>query len=352
MIYSIPVIRCSALWAGVVRLLLLVLMSAVVIGPVSNVLAQAETEVASTDGKAQDNSEDKLDARAQAMWNRHWQLAARCYIVFDDDYLCIRGYNERFPSSRGVTVSDLLRRDKGYTIRLRTHRGTNVEQRIMLSRAEAEAQAMALPEMAVGQYGFIHSVGVERILSPDAMVVRDVWLVDAQALHRARDDDRNRFSQEYDYNIASQLADEVYQHRMRLANLQQQPVFSREFVLQGFPTQSLASGMRWQGPGDGGLQIAILTVRDVEDNWSPDKGRRRMLVAAPVGRLRTGLKLDQFLDLLKKRGMTRKNLVEVIDEANRSVIRDVEKNMVDSIEAKAMPVEPPDNVESSGKVEE
>lgn len=285
----------------------------------------------------------KLDPRGQAMWNRHWPIAARCYIIFDEDYRCIRGYNERYPSSRSMTVTDLLRKDKGYVMRLRTWRGTTVEQRVNLSRAEAEAQAMALPEMAVGHYGYIHSVEVERILSPDAMIVRNVWLVDAQALYRSRDEDRDKLSREYDHGVASQLADEIYQHRVRLANLQDQPVFKREFVLQGFPTERLASGMRWSGPRDGGLQIALLSVRDIEDNWSPNQGRRRMLVATPVGRLRTGLNQEQFLDLLKKRGMTPKDLVDVVEEANRSVVRDVEKNMVDAIEAKAAPVAPPDD---------
>lgn len=296
--------------------------------------AQAQNDV---------NDVTKLDARGQAMWNRHWQIAARCYIIFDDDYRCIRGYNERYPSSRGMTVSDLLRKDKGYVMRLRTWRGTTVEQRINLSRAEAEAQAMALPEMAVGHYGYIHSVEVERILSPDAMIVRNVWLVDSQALYRSRDDDRDKLAREYDHGVASQLADEIYQHRVRLANLQEQAVFKREFVLQGFSTNRLASGMRWTGPRDGGLQIALLSVRDIEDNWSPNQGRRRMLVAAPVAHLRSGLNQEEFLALLKKRGMTPRNLVDVIEEANRSVVRDVEKNMVDAIEAKASPVAPPDD---------
>lgn len=311
----------------------------------TQILLAGDDEAAKNQETPEVKKTQELSPRGKAMWNRHWSIAAKSYIVFNNEYLCIRGYNERYPSSRSVTVTDLLRRDKGYTMRLRTRRGTTVDQRVTLSRAEAEAQAMALPEMAVGQYGFIHSVLVERILSPDAMIVRDVWLVDAQALHRARDDDRNRFSQDYDYSVASQLADEVYLNRLRLANTQQQAVFSREFVLQGFPTESLASGMRWSGPRDGGLQIALLTVRDVDDNMSPEKGRRRMLVAAPVGRLRNGLNSEQFMDLLKQRGMTPNELVDVIDEANRSIVRDIEKSMVDAIESKATPVEPPDDVQ-------
>lgn len=305
------------------------------------------TTVASAQTKDAADPVAKLDPRAKAIWTRFWPLAAKSYIRFNNEYLCIRGYNDRYPSSRGISVADLLRRDKGYTIRLRSRRGASVEQRITLSRAEAEAQAMALPQMAVGQYGFIHSVKVERILTPDAMIVRDIWLVDAQALYRARDDDRNQLAQDYDYSVASQLADAIYQYRLNLATTQDQDVFSREFLLEGYPTQGLASGMRWTGPRDGGLQIVMLTVRDVEDNWSPEKGRRRMLVAAPVVKLRTGLNLDQFMDLLKTRDMTPQSLVDVIDDASRSVVHDIEKSMVDAIEAKAAPVAPPDQAPSS-----
>lgn len=274
-----------------------------------------------------------LSPRAQAIWNRHWPLAARNYIIFNEEYLCVRGYNDRYPSSKGMTVTDLLKRDKGYVMRLRNRRGMTIEQRITLSRVEAEAMAMALPQMAVGHYGFIHSVEVERILGPDAMVVRNLWLIDAQAMNRARDDDRQRLTNDFDWNIASQIADELYQNRVRLADMQQQAVFNREFVLRGFPTERLASGMRWAGPGGAGLQIAILSVQDVEDNWSPDRGVRRMLVAIPGQRLRNGLNRDQFLDLLARRKMTPQQLVEVVEEANRSVVRDVEKSMVDAIEA-------------------
>lgn len=296
--------------------------------------------VMADDDKASDALKD-LSPRAQAIWNRHWPIAARNYIVFNDEYLCVRGYSDRYPSSKGMTVSDLLRRDKGYVMRLRNRRGMTSEQRIMLSRAEAEAMAMALPQMAVGHYGFIHSVEVERILGPDAMVVRNLWLIDAQALNRARDDDRQRLTNDFDWNIASQIADELYQNRTRLADIQQQAVFNREFVLRGFSTDSLASGMRWSGPGGAGLQIALLTVQDVEDNWSPDRGVRRMLVAIPGQRLRNGLNRDQFLELLARRKLTPQAIVEVVEEANRSVVRDVEKSMVDAIEA-AGPTPPAD----------
>jgi hypothetical protein len=292
-------------------------------------------------------AQEKLDPRSQAVWSRYWQKAAANYIKFNGEYLCIRGYNERYPSSKGVTVNDLLRRDKGYVMRLRTRRGNTAEQRVSLSRAEAEALAMVLPELAVGNYGFIHSVEVERILGPTSMIVRSIWLVDAQAVYRARDDDRSRLMADYDGSSASQLVDELYQNRIRLVDAQQQAVFSKELVLEGFPTDQLASGMRWRGPGEGGLQIAILAVRDIQGNGQTGRGHRRMLVAAPVGRLRTGLNREEFDQLLAQRKMTHKDLVAVIDDASRGVLRDVEKSMIDAIEAKAPAQQQPDEPDAA-----
>jgi hypothetical protein len=178
---------------------------------------------------------------------------------------------------------------------------------------------------------------VERILGPDAMVVRNIWLIDPQAVRRAQDDERSRLNQEYDWRIANELADALYVHRNNLLTLQQQPVFSREFVLRGYPTDSLSSGMRWSGPREGELQIALLTVQDVDDNWSADRGRRRMLVAIPVNRLRTGLNHEQFLALLTQRQIKPQELITVIQEANRSVTRDIARSLVDAIEARATP---------------
>jgi hypothetical protein len=287
--------------------------------------------------RSEDTTIEGFDARSQALWNRNWQLAAKNYILFNGEFVCIRGFNERYPSSRGVRVADLMSRDKGKIVRVRNRRGFTVEYRVVLSRPEAEAQAMALPEMAVGQYGYIHSVEVERILSPDAMVVRNVWLIDPQAVKRSQDDERSRLNQEYDWRVANELAEALFVHRNNLQNIQQQAVFSREFVLRGYPTDSLSSGMRWSGPREGELQIALLTVQDIDDNWSADRGKRRMLVAIPVNRLRNGLNHEQFLALLTQRQIKPQDLITVIQDANRSVMRDIEKSLVDAIEARAKP---------------
>jgi hypothetical protein len=119
------------------RLCMLLLLLVLLI-PGQHVQAQPRTEDTTVEG---------FDARSQTLWNRNWQQAAKNYILFNGEFVCIRGFNERYPSSRGVRVADLLSRDKGKIVRVRNRRGFSVEYRVVLPRPEAEAQAMALPDM-------------------------------------------------------------------------------------------------------------------------------------------------------------------------------------------------------------
>ncbi len=273
----------------------------------------AHSQTPAPAGKPADNAAEveALDPKARSYWRRYWQTVASGYVRFDDQFLCIRGYNPRYPNSRGVTVDDVLKQAGRTEIEAKSWQGT-MRMTVSMPQEEAQLQAMALPDLTVGQYGWIYSLRVERVLGPQDMVVRELRLLDCDEVRRAREDQHKDLREKKGWELASKVVD--YMYTLRDRECRGQSAFSEQNQLlraQGFSTEGLATGSIWRGPRGRGVQVAIIGVTD-----TPGIGRTLILV--PVEQLERGLDEDQFIQLLKERGLTIKAMADLIESQVRS----------------------------------
>jgi len=313
------------------------LIAFVLVGP-----CVGQTTQASTNREAAKKKDplSGLSPISRSYWRRYWKTFASNYVQFGEDVLCIRGYNPKYPSSRGKTVKDVLRANRsGYTAKARGYRGAERTERVNMPAADAQVEAMVLPELSIGQYGWIYSVRIERVLGDDDMVVRDVRRINCDDYRRDRDNDRSELSRRYNnWKLAGELTDYMYKNRDALCR-DEWSGRSTYLRLQGFDTSGLTSGMTWRGKKDGGIHLAILGLITADS----DKGRRyhewsdgrRLLVAVPTSRLKEGLTEKQFRDLIQKRGFTLQSFIDLVEKERRSSSSNYKDKVLDALEAAA-----------------
>lgn len=254
--------------------------------------------------------EDVPRATLDRFRNNYWRYAQKS-IRFEDDYVTMPVYDRRYPSSRGVTVLDALR-ELSREERRNIGGGLYRMERITPPRIEAEAYALILPRLAVGEYGYIHSVRVREILGPDEMLVEDLWLIDSQALTQAKRDMRDRLREQSRERVDTRAIDQQFEQRDRIAQQQRDRAFRNVVRIKGFPTRGLTVRERWYGPDDGGIQLAIVLEEQVQRSRTRTEER---FVAIPVSWFeRDELSEAQFIDLLAKRGYTIASFVEMMQE--------------------------------------
>lgn len=283
---------------------------------------------------------DKMDAATQRLWQRHWRAYAKYFIVLDDDYACCPHLNPKYPSSRGVTVEEVLAENsRTYVVR-----SSNLvrEKEVTIPRAEAQAVARPLPDIAVGQYGYLHSVQIKEITGPDRMTVERPWLIDEEALEKEMREARQDLERKADRDQRDEIDREIerrFTQRQKLVDRQQDKGFQRSLLLRGFDTRNLVNGTRWRGPGVGRdqvLHVAVVAVQREEP--SQRRSRRtpnRLFVAVPVTAFREGLTEDQFKDLLSRRNLTPAQFVALVQEEKIKDTKEADLRILRKLEKKA-----------------
>lgn len=251
-----------------------------------------------------------LDGPTYQLWERHWRFFAQRCGVFEGAYVCCPTYQARCPSSAGITVrqaqaelAEQVKIKKGILVTTRT---------VQMPIEEARAMAEPIPQLAVGQYGYLASVQVVQVLGPTSMVVSDVQLIDVDAVSSAYKADRAKAREAYDSDEADQLLERKYGQRMAVIERQKDRSFKRSLLrLEGFATRGLAEGQRWAGPKDQGVQVVMVK----QELYGSERRPRVRLVAAILEQVHWGLDEDQFIALLKEHGLEPAEFVQrVMDE--------------------------------------
>ncbi len=257
-----------------------------------------------------------MDPATYDNWRRNHGRFARAVLADNaGGYFVLPMYDRRYPSSTAKTVSaaraELTRRVKESMY----GSGSMVHTRIIQPpQAEAEALAMMLPALEVGQYGYIHSAEVVEVLGPDEMIVEDIWLIDERAMDEARRADERRAK---DADNTREVIDAMYEQREALADRQDERDFRRATVrLKGFHTAGTMRGQRWLGPDEKGLQIAVVG----KEAYGPERRPKFRLLAMPPDAFGEGVSETQFIELLEQRGLTPTQFVELIMEQHRATL--------------------------------
>lgn len=269
----------------------------------------AETKTG--DAKSTDNTQGR------AMFDTLWKEYATRYVKRDAEYFAVPGYDPAFPSSRGITVEQVLDKHQGTQTLDRQGYSMPLRKVTLIQRAEAEAVAMPIPWVTPGQYGYVRSVFIEKILGPDQMLVRDIELVDATELKKEVELKKKSVTDSGDQNVI----DRAYAERTKLADRQKEIAFRSPILLTGFPTENLTEKSRWLGPNAGsgkiGLQIAV--VRAVTEVKSAGSGKsykvplRKFYEAVPAEKLKEGITKGEFEEMLAQRGLGVPAFVEMVE---------------------------------------
>lgn len=293
-------------------------------------LALAAT-IPAVHANAQDNTElngDPVESSVYRAWARNYRQFARYCGEFEGEFLVVPSYDRRTPSSRGLTIAratDELTETWRETI-------NGISRNFMREpqREEVEAYATILPGVRTGTYGHLDSVEVVSILGPEEMLVTNLWLIDTDAVGEQYERDRRRARANDARDIDDQL-DELYRYRLELKERQEEDeVYEQTHRLVGYETRGLAEGVRWAGPEDEGLQVAVMRWEvpeaDAEDD---DSGRRRrgrsrqqdprMVLINPGPVLRGPLDERAMVRLLDARGYTIASYVELMRDVRERV---------------------------------
>lgn len=253
--------------------------------------------------------------RVARLYDQYSRVLRRQYIKTRDGFLAVGGvkFNRSHPSSRHETVSAVSKRLTVY----KNVRDGFVVRRIPVAPVPAEAQAVAmgLPGIEPGNYGYVHSAEVVKVVNDSEMLVRALWLIDYSAMMRAssgqdRTERRKLYSQQSRYS--------------------RQPI-----RVIGHSTTGVTVGQRVGMNGNSGkpLQIAIIKV---EPNPDTDSYIKTIPVAVTTDQL-LGNTVDEkgFDQLIEKRGLTKTDLVNIVQQARRESFKDYLQRAVDRIEQKS-----------------
>lgn len=117
---------------------------------------------------AQDDDAPHSGAAADAA-----KICAACL----DDYLIVPAYQSRCGSSRGIPAEDVR---KKLATEYAWRQGGKLERRTAPPDEEEVHAADALRSLDPGDYGWLHSVEVVKVLGARDLVVKDLWLADAK----------------------------------------------------------------------------------------------------------------------------------------------------------------------------
>lgn len=254
----------------------------------------------------------------------------------DAGFAVIPKYDRRLDSSRNITTSqamDLLKVEK----EVRT--GNLVRKRVAYpDRADAEAYSRALPKMEVGQYGWIASVEVVKIIDRKQMIVKDVWLVDRPAVRAEYEKARQRSARENNGEENKDLLQFNYAKRIEMVEQQddRDEGFTEQFRLIGYDTRGLRVGDRWKGDNDEGFQVAVAFWEEPEPDEADDRRSRRKadprLVLTEVENLmRKTVDEQGFKELLAQREMTVAGFVDLVRTVRERDRRNAEERIFNAI---------------------
>lgn len=280
------------------------------------------------DTQAENSLEERREeARVERLWNLNWRAFVNSFVEHEGEYICVPGYERDLPSSTGQSISD-YRSKSVWQQTFKDERGEQQTRKLTKPEADAFAAVAMIPEIEVGQYGYIHSGQIEDIIDGKTVQLEDIWLVDSEAVNEEkkelkeklwgqvlediedaiRDRARKRGGKSSRRLAENEAIDWGFESREQAIRRQRDSVFTRyDWVVKGFATDRLKEDARWPSAKskEPGLQLIIVSVED------------RAVTAVPAASLRKGITELQFIDYLQTKEMNKAAFIELVTEAKR-----------------------------------
>jgi len=308
------------------------------------------------------------ETQVRDLWRMHWPRYASLYVSVGDDFTPCAKYDRRYDSSRKLTVgkvksatrqtrtvrigdSAISSSDSGETTPIRGAMMTR-EEISQIPTDDADAIVKSIPDLKVGEFGFIAGAKVVEVLGPLEMIVEEIKLIDetklAQDMDKVRQDLARKSTARNDRRAVDVQVDYRFQMRKRLLEAQGDREFQKvKLKIVGFDTNGFEKGMTWPGPDktrrEDGIQIAIVKTDPMPETEGATRARYRrrsreieqILVAIPASRFQfRELSEEQFKQILQQRGFDETRFVQLIleqapkrgDDTEEWVIRALEQS--------------------------
>ena len=283
----------------------------------------------------------------EGRWKLHWFNYAKRAVKVDGQFFICDLFDARYRSSLHTTTQrEMSQGTKIY----RVQEGSNLvrEHRVKPNLADVEAYVNALPQLAPGHYGFIHSARVDSIEGPDRMIVSDFWLVDAREVERRKKDlrEENRYDRVPTLNEVRQIGgdeddrrdrerdiererkqhekglekyvEDAFRGRDHLLELQQSEGFHGRCLVLGVNTRQLRAGARWFGPEEGqAFQVAVVGSMALPSSKKSLTGKpsgRSVPVMVPGSMLKDALDEKEFIELLAYAGLDKPGFIALVTD--------------------------------------
>ncbi len=288
-------------------------------------LAQRQTEVDGT----------RIEDRVYRSYESNWRKYARFACEIDGGYAYFPSYDRRFDNSLNMTTSQAM--DK-LTKTWEEKQGNLVQKRSKSPpREDAEALAKALPELKIGSYGYVASAEVVEIINDKQMIVRQLWLVNLNTLRKAYEADEKESARRNNGEVNREELNFNYQSRIKLKELQEErdEGFTQSFRLIGYDTRGLRVGDRWEGPNNEGFQVGVARWETPQPAEGETRRSRReeprLVLSAIEPVMRTTLDEEGFKKLLKERGMTVVDFVNLMRDMRENDPQNAEQRVINSL---------------------
>lgn len=289
--------------------------------------------LASAPAVAADTTADRAEeARVEKLWSRVWREFAVAYIKHEDQYVYVKGYDRSIPSSTGVTLRD-YKEESALEQTYNDERGKEQTRTVNKPDEECHAAVATLPKVAVGSYGYIHSVDIKDIIDGKTLAARNVWLVDAAAARDQKKELKDKLRQQFAEDIEDAILDRgrkerrskgegilsrramenetidwAFEDRDAAISLQRDDAYNdHKWTITGYRTDRLKEDARWPTgkAAEKGLQLIVVKVEGDE------------VTAVPAAALGRGISEADFLELISRQAITKARFVEIVTEAKR-----------------------------------
>jgi hypothetical protein len=251
-------------------------------------------------------------------WQKNWKNYARRSIKLRDRFYTCSTFETIYPSSKGVTTTGLRQKTaKDVTERF----GSNAKVKKVLVRPteEIEIVAKALPEVALGHYGTVHSAQILEILGPDEMIVNEIWLLSPTQLQEDKEKEQEKLVKAgLEKQDIKEVLEWMFEARDSYAVKQRDRSFRNPLLLRGFSTVGLAKGDRWSGKDKTAPQVAVVGVESIIPPSSRTRRPVQIGVAVPAELFVKGIADEkEFLALLESRGFTKESFIALVQEEKK-----------------------------------
>ncbi|MEO0476685.1 MAG: hypothetical protein AAF085_12060 [Planctomycetota bacterium] len=267
----------------------------------------------------------------QSNWRKYGVMAAK----LDDSFVMIPTYNRSRESSRGINTSQAMAMLKEVR---EVRQGNLVRKRTAYpDRADAEAFSKALPKMSVGEYGWVASVEIVKIIGRKEMIVKEVWLVDLPSMREAYAKDKEKSARDNGGEPNTELLKFNYAERIKMKEQQEErdEGFEEEFRLIGYDTRGLRVGDRWKGENDEGFKVAVAYWEEPEPEEGESRRRRksdpRLVLTEVESVMRKTLDEQGFKELLAERELTVADFVDLLRTVREQDRRNAEKRIINTL---------------------